>query len=249
MAAGEQRRPLFRGTARGALGALVLLALTVGAAALSAAALAPAAAPAWSPPAASSDPAAEGPDRVVFLGDSYTQGTGASALPNRWTSLLSGAEGWTEINLGRGGTGFVTTSSVNGCGLDYCPSYGEMLSAAADQDPDRLIIAGGQNDFRTFLDDPDTVTAAIFKVYADARSAFPSIPIIAVGPSSPTGETDTLIDFDAAVQAAAASIGAQYISLLDPPVVVRDLVLPDGAHVGDAGHQAIASRVAERLTL
>ncbi|MFD1715603.1 SGNH/GDSL hydrolase family protein [Amnibacterium flavum] len=241
------RRAFF--SSRGVIGVVVVALLAVGAAALSAAALTPSAPPTWTLPTPTDTPATDEPERVVFLGDSYTQGVGASAPAARWTSLLSAAEGWTEINLGRGGTGFVTTASVTGCGLDYCPSYGEMLAAAAEQKPDILVIAGGQNDFGAFVADPVTVTAAIDQVYADARAAFPDIPIIAVGPSSPGGETDTVVDFDAAVQAAAASVGAQYISLLFPAVVEPSLVLPDGAHVGDAGHQAIADRIKERLTL
>ena len=41
-------------------------------------------------------------DRAVFIGDSYTRGTGASSPALRWTSLVAAARGWQEQNLGLG---------------------------------------------------------------------------------------------------------------------------------------------------
>src|SRR3954470_22302036 len=37
---------------------------------------------------------------VYFNGDSITVGVGATSTANRWTSLLSTAKGWTEVNNG-----------------------------------------------------------------------------------------------------------------------------------------------------
>jgi lysophospholipase L1-like esterase len=233
---------------RSALGFGSVAALAIAAFALSAAALSPAPAPAWTAPAPTAAPGGTSvATRVVFLGDSYTQGVGASGPASRWTSLVSAARGWDEINLGRGGTGYVTTSDVNGCGLAFCPDYGQMLEAALQQKPGELIIAGGQNDFSAFVDDPDSVTAAIAAVYQQARATFPDIPIVAVGPSSPAGATDTVIALDSVVQEAAAAAGATYISLLNPPVIDPAMVLPDKAHVDDAGHRAIADRILSAL--
>jgi len=70
------------------------------------------------------------PKLVVFIGDSYTHGTGSSSKALRWSSVVSSAEGWSEVNLGRGGTGYKATSSNNGCGLKYCPNYAEMVPQA-----------------------------------------------------------------------------------------------------------------------
>ena len=46
---------------------------------------------------------------VAFIGDSYSAGMGATLMENRWTSVLSRDQGWTESNFARGGTGYVTT--------------------------------------------------------------------------------------------------------------------------------------------
>lgn len=186
--------------------------------------------------------------RAVFIGDSYTQGTGASDKETtRWTSLVAANKGWEQINLGRGGTGYVTTSGVNGCGKEYCPSYPEMIAEAVAAQPDLVVVAGGQNDLRAMADTPDVVIAGINTTYSSLRAALPGARIIAVGPSTASTVNNTVIALDEAVKAAAAANGAEYISLLDPAVLTPEMIAPDGSHANDAGHAAIAARV-ESLT-
>ncbi|MCS5735584.1 SGNH/GDSL hydrolase family protein [Herbiconiux daphne] len=181
--------------------------------------------------------------KVVFIGDSYTHGTGASSEANRWTSIVSKAKGWSETNLGRGGTGYVTTSGINGCGLEYCPTYDEMIPTALESQPDIVVVAGGQNDMGAWTASPSDVTAGISKTYGDIRGRFPDARIIAVGPSTVGAVSNEVVAFDEAVQSAAASVNAEYISLIDPPVIEPSWVTVDGGHVTDSGHAAIAQRV------
>src|SRR4051794_11312013 len=64
------------------------------------------------PPSTPSD------ERVAaFVGDSYSQGRGASRPEKRWVTLAAAEEGWRGENFGRGGTGYQLTSDINGCGL------------------------------------------------------------------------------------------------------------------------------------
>jgi lysophospholipase L1-like esterase len=49
------------------------------------------------------------------------------------------------------------------------------------------------------------------------------------------------------VDKAAKDVGATYISLISPDVVKKEFVLPDGGHVSDKGHAAIAERVIAAL--
>jgi lysophospholipase L1-like esterase len=182
--------------------------------------------------------------RAVFIGDSYTQGTGASdKATTRWTSLVSINEGWQEINLGRGGTGYVTTSGVNGCGKEYCPSYPEMVAEAVASQPDLVVVAGGQNDQSAMSENPNAVIAAINATYSSLRAALPGTRIIAVGPSTPEEVTSSIVALDEAVRAAAEANGAEYISLLEPAVLTLEMIAPDGSHANDAGHAAIAARI------
>lgn len=184
---------------------------------------------------------------VVFIGDSYTQGTGASSEATRWASLVATAQGWDEVNLGRGGTGYVTTSDVNGCGEAYCPNYQEMVGEAVSANPDVVVVAGGQNDFDEWQADPVAQTAAIGATLSAIRSGLPNAEIIVVGPSTPGNVNNVVSGMSNAVAEQAGLIGATFVSLIDPPVISSDMVIADGAHVRDSGHQAIADRVLSAL--
>jgi len=189
---------------------------------------------------------------ALFIGDSYSAGTGASSQVKRWTTLVSTAEGWKERNFARGGTGFVSTATAAGCGQAFCPAYIGMIEQAAKSgvDPDMVFIAGGQNDTDEWFqaDDGKIVRDAINATYQKARSTFPNAKIIAVGPTWLGTSAGWQDDFDAAVQAAAAGVNAQYVSLRNPPVLNDPAMeLGDGGHVNDLGHRAIADRVISAL--
>src|SRR5215212_3919836 len=81
---------------------------------------------------------------AVFIGDSYAQGSG------KWPELVSKAQGWRQVNLGRGGTGYEArlagAAAQKGCGLKECPSFPEMAAVAVKLHPDVVVVAGGRND-------------------------------------------------------------------------------------------------------
>lgn len=193
----------------------------------------------FTPPAA--EEAVDEPVTASFIGDSYTQGIGATVPANRWVSIVAKANGYAVVNLGRGGTGYLTTSDVNGCGLDFCPNFLSMVDSV-DPATEVLVVAGGQNDFVQFSADPAPVTAAIDETYAAARLALPDADIVAVGPSTLGGASADARAFDQAVRRAAEAVGARYVSMLEPPVLGPDLLSADGVHPNDAGHAAIAAR-------
>lgn len=187
---------------------------------------------------------------AMFIGDSYTHGTGATSEANRWSSLVSDAEGWQEMNIALGGTGYLTTAGVNGCGKDYCENYLEVVQ---NLDPDTsqpnvIFVSGGQNDFSAWAADPEAVTAAINQTFAELRAKYPDTRIVANGPSIIGDVNDNVRAFDAAVQEAAAAVGAEYISMIDPDVIDRSMDAGDGGHVNDSGHTAIAERVIQNLS-
>ncbi|WJL94649.1 SGNH/GDSL hydrolase family protein [Microbacterium sp. ET2] len=188
----------------------------------------------------------EPPRRAAFMGDSYTQGGGAELHAHRWSTLAADDLGWVEVNLGLGGTGFVTTNSWRGCGRQYCPTYVEMVAEVVAASPDVVVVAGGQNDFGTFVRDPERVRAAVWQTFTSLGAALPDADIVAVGPSTPWEVDDVARGLDAVVQEAAEAVGASYISMLEPNVIDPAFSLGDG-HVGNDGHRAIADRVVEHL--
>jgi lysophospholipase L1-like esterase len=89
----------------------------------------------------------DGPTRPVaaFIGDSYTEGYAASSEDTRWTAIVSRRLGWVECNLGRGSTGYLTSSPKG-------PNYLGMIDQVVNVRPDIVVVAGGQNDKNKFGD-------------------------------------------------------------------------------------------------
>lgn len=188
-------------------------------------------------------PTPAGTDVAVFLGDSYTQGFGASAPTTKWSTLVANDAGWTEVNQGQGGTGYVTTAGVASCGQELCPTYPDRVADVIAASPDIVVIAGGQNDRWALGADPEFVHAAVNETFRLIREGLPNARLIAVGPSTAEPATAMLTELDGWVQAAAGRVDAEYVSLLDPVVIRDEMVVADGVHVNDAGHRAIADRV------
>lgn len=175
------------------------------------------------------------PPVAAFLGDSYVEGIGASSQEDRWSTLVALELGWEEMNHGISGTGYATNAQG--------PGYVDRLDDVIAENPDVVVVSGGQNNFSTYQFDPQGTLQAISSVYEDLRAELPDAQIIAVGPSTPSAVDQTVFALDAAVQEAAESVDATYVSLLDPDVFTLEMIQPDGVHVDDAGHTAIAERV------
>jgi acyl-CoA thioesterase-1 len=179
------------------------------------------------------------PKSVVFIGDSYAQGTGSSVPGNRWVSKLSYNMGWTEHNIARGGTGYlaIPVNSKAACGLDYCPPYVEMIPEAAQLRPDVVLVSGGRNDAGT--------SAAVFgdaadNFYVQLRTALPNARIIAVNPLwDATEPPASLAAYGEAVKAAVTAVGGEYLDVKQPLEGHPDWIISDGVHPADPGHTAI----------
>jgi len=193
-------------------------------------------------------PTAAVPDTVaLFLGDSATAGIGASKGAARWTSIVSAELGWRELNLGRRGTGYTASPPADACGYSRCPSFLRMAARVADERPDVVVIAGGQNDTFIAHGNPDLERRAVEATFATMRAGAPDALIVAVGPAPIWGAGETVLTIDAAVQAAARSVCGVFLSLVDPPLLDPSYLAEDGLHLGDAGHAAIAERVLAAL--
>jgi lysophospholipase L1-like esterase len=181
---------------------------------------------------------------AAFLGDSYTVGRGATdAATQGWAPLVAAAEGWVLRNDGVSGTGYGTRGELPGA-----TTYLERVAGIAAQHPDVVVVSGGYNDLR--LRDRAWSNSAVERVYVALRRALPHARIIAVGPFWPGAAGDArLTALDRRVQAAAARVGAQYLTALQPnPIASPGMVSVDGVHPNDAGHAALAAAVVRQLT-
>jgi len=182
---------------------------------------------------------------ALFIGDSYTAGTGASTTKKRWSSLIIEAMDWHEINFGIGGTGYIRGGN-NFCGMSLCPNYDTLIRDTALANPDYVFIAGGQNDQSNYISNPQVGKSQILKTFLDLKERFPNSTIIAVGPSTVYGNPPARSPMDfiiKSVEQGADSIGATKVSLLNPPVLTQEMLAGDKVHPNDLGHKAIADKI------
>ncbi len=174
--------------------------------------------------------------KAVFIGDSLVQGAGGS--PD-WVDLVSKNMGWTPINLGRGGTGYSTsTTAANACGLKYCPTFGEMATTAIEYEPDVVVISGGQND------GTKDVSADAQSLFKALRAELPSAKIIVMSPLwRATSYPDSLSQIRAEVKAAAAKTGVTYVDVGNPLEGKPDKFITDGVHPTADGYSILADTI------
>ena len=197
----------------------------------------------WTPGNAPSRPIA------VFLGDSYTAGTGASAATTRWSATFAAQRGWLELDLARGGTGYLATSGLNGCGLPTCPSIPDMATWAVAANPDVVVVAGGRNDLTLMSQNPAAEQTAITTTLARLRAGLPSATIILVSPfwdaSAPPSSLATIAGWE---KAAATTYGAVYVDGAAQWLVGHpEWITSDNVHPNDLGHAQLAARLQAAL--
>lgn len=187
---------------------------------------------------------AEAKPVALFIGDSYTAGARATDATKKWSTLVARELGWKESNLGVFGTGYVTVPQE--CNGKPCSSYLDRIEASKAT-PDVVILAGGQNDFPAYVASSTAVKTAIARTVDAAAQKWPEARLIVVGPSTPFEIDATSRGMDAAVQDAAKSVDAEYVSMIEPNVLKKSMVVSDLIHVSDDGYEAIADRVNSAL--
>lgn len=192
-----------------------------------------------------------GPLTAVFIGDSYTAGAGSTGSGG-FVRAVADANDWHAVNLAAGGTGYITSAHPQdpqaaraACGRDHCPSFAEVIPDAVEARADIVFVSGGRNNATL---DTEIAADAINDFYSDLRAALPDARIIVV---SPIWDDDpapaSMGGLRAAVQQAAANVGAEYIDIGEPLFGDPGLVVADGVHPNDAGYQRIADAILAAL--
>ncbi len=207
---------------------------------------------------------------INFLGDSITQGTGASEEQYQYVNRVEAETGAICRNYGVGGTrvalqpeGFQSEKPK----WDY-----DFLSRAKTMiEADVIIVFGGTNDFGhgnaplgTMEDrTQDTFYGALHCLYSYLMEHFPRAQLIIITPlhrtneNNPLGEggtrktvvTGTLKQYVSAMKEVAGYYSLPVLDLyaisgIQPAIQVnRELYMPDGIHPSDLGHGMIAERL------
>ena len=193
---------------------------------------------------------------AVFIGDSYTYGTGASdhlsGDTKRFSSILASLLHATEFNFGVGSTGFCDPGS----GGQNAPFKTQVLNAASSMTTEQkenthlVVIAGGVNDYNegsTY--GAGAMQAGAHDAAVNAKNNFPNalilvVPMLFKG----SGANPRLLNFENALINGVG--GLQYV---ERTKYIRGAwtwnfgmsshYANDELHPNDLGHQTIASQI------
>lgn len=195
--------------------------------------------------------------RCSVLGDSHTEGTGATWGFLAWQNYMGVRLGWDACGYGVGATGILATATGK---VKYRDRISDLPSTS-----DIIIVAGGYNDIGVYS--PSAIqneAALLFQAIKDQR---PRARIIALSPFNSTGVTtaDSRTSIRDAIKAAAVAAGVAFIDVMgypDRPSMITGTgkvgatngtgnsdyyVSNDGVHYSPAGYEFIGSFVASRI--
>lgn len=207
--------------------------------------------------------------KINFLGDSITEGAGASVYDNCFVKLIEKKTGALCRNYGIGGTRIakqVQPSEDPVYDRDFCSRIWQM-----EKDADIIAVFGGTNDFGhgdapigTITDKtPDTFCGALNYLYENLINEFSNAFIFVMTPmhradeNNPRGEGKKTVDGPLLYQYVAMIKEAAnrfYLPVLDlfansgiypANPAHREKYTADGLHPNDLGHKIIANMVTD----
>lgn len=202
--------------------------------------------------------------KVAFLGDSITEGVGASCVENRYTDVFARISGCEVLNYGVGGSRIVRQKE-----LFNTPGDHDFIERAdyMDDSADIVVVFGGTNDFGSgdeplgvFSDQTEeTFYGGLHVLYKKLINKFPRAEIIVITPLHRFTENEPvnwrgitrgpLKKFVEAIREVAEYYALPVLDLyktsgIQSSVEInKKIYLPDGLHPSDAG----AARIAERI--
>lgn len=203
---------------------------------------------------------------VNFIGDSITEGVGASCAENRYTDVFARQFGAKVNNYGISGSRIARQSVVTQERLDrdFCMRLPEM-----DENADAVVVFGGTNDYGhgdaplgvPQDRDESTFYGACHVLMSGLLERYPGKPVVILTPLHRLDEDNPRGDGSKPRSIAPLSAYrkilmevAEYYAL---PVldlyatsgiqpnnpVSRERLCPDGLHPNDAGHALLANRI------
>ena len=205
---------------------------------------------------------------VAFLGDSITEGVGASCVENRFTDVFARLTGGVALNYGVSATRIARQKVVT---EDLCDRDFNMRVEEIDASADVVVVFGGTNDFGhgdapigKFTDNTVyTFYGALHVLYRQLLERFPEKDIIVLTPLHRLSENVTINERGIPCEPLKKYVEAirevaEYYSLpvldlwkmsgMQPSVdVIREKYMPDGLHPSDLGAAKIADKLRDFL--
>ena len=204
--------------------------------------------------------------KILFLGDSITEGYGPQDIENVYWKRLERNCGCISVGYGISGTRSARQQkpSVN----PREDQYFRSRVASMDQDADVVVVFGGTNDYGHgdaaigHFDDrtDDTFYGALHNLYTDLIAKYPTAQLVVMTPLHRVGENKVYNDFGVRcvgslqdyvniIMEVAGYYGIPVLDLhrlsgIQPEVpALREAYAPDGLHPNDAGHALLYSRL------
>ncbi len=175
------------------------------------------------------------PPVVMFLGDSFTVGSGPVAEWDTYAAGTARSLGWQLITAGGAGTGYIARGRI---GRTFEQSFARQL--AWRPAPDLVVVSGGHNDRRAR---PAGVREAVLRLVGNVRERWPLARIVLVGPIwIDTAPKEAYRTRDA-IASAAWLAGVPFLDPLTQRWIRDDrtrVLLSDGIHPTLYGHLRLA---------
>ena len=193
--------------------------------------------------------------KIVFLGDSITQGTGASDKSLCYVNRFAAMTGANVVNHGIGGTRIARRKVPHENPVfdqDFCGRYHKM-----DDDADIVVVFGGTNDYghgdaplgHMWDRDVWSFYGACHVLFSGLIAKYPDKPIVIMTPMHRETELEKTPGLLAFVQAEREVAEFYSIPVLDlwsnlgicaQVPEQKELYFKDRVHPNDAGHEKIA---------
>ena len=203
--------------------------------------------------------------KIAFLGDSITEGAGASSGETNFVSLIAKNEGVVALNYGIGGTRIArqTNPTFNKPrhDLDFI-----MRADEIDKSVDAVVVFGGTNDFghgdAVFGNEDDTTIysfcGACNMLFGKLNWWLPNAVKVAITPLGREDEQTRnplhppLSEYAAKMKEIAQKYGWHVLDIYslcktDPDFIGARANLCDGLHPNDAGYAYLAKGIAKYL--
>ncbi|MBR4073475.1 MAG: SGNH/GDSL hydrolase family protein [Clostridia bacterium] len=205
--------------------------------------------------------------KINFLGDSITEGHGASDNSKCYVSLMASKYGVIARNYGIGGTRIAVQKNPSEWAV-HDKYFGSRVEEM-DKDADMIFVFGGTNDFGhgdAAIGTPDDRTEETFYgafhcLCTKLIEKYPTSKIIILTPlhrlneDSPTGDAKlapvgVLKDYVNIIREVAEYYSLPVLDLyatsgMQPKIpVIQQMYMPDGLHPSDAGYELLADQIA-----